>query len=70
MKGLLKVILILSVFLVAPSCGSSKKTKKAKKRIIMVDTPRYGKNKLYFSKKYQSQLKSRAKKNQRQNKRR
>jgi len=69
MKVILKVIILLSIFLIAPSCSGSKKTKKAKKRIIMVDTPRYGKNKLYFSKKYQSQLKSRAKKNQRKNKR-
>lgn len=69
MKGLLKVIILLSVFLVAPSCSSTKKIKRAKKHIIMIDTPRYGKNKLYFSPKYQRQLKTRAKQNARRNRR-
>ncbi|UCG27032.1 MAG: hypothetical protein JSV24_08645 [Bacteroidales bacterium] len=69
MKGLLKAIILLSVFLVAPACSSSTKAKKAKKRIIMIDTPRYGKNSMFFSAKYQRQLKSRAKKNARRNRR-
>ncbi len=69
MKGLLKVIILLSVFIVAPSCSNTKKIKRAKKRIIMEDTPRYGKNKLYFSSKYQRALKTRAKKNARKNRR-
>lgn len=69
MKGLLKIIIFLSVFLAAPSCSSSKKARRAKKRVIMIDTPRYGKNKLFFSPKYQRQLKTRAKQNARKNKR-
>lgn len=70
MKGLLKVIILLLIFLVAPSCSSAKKIKRAKRHTIMVDTPRNGRNKLYFSPKYQQQLKARAKKNARRNKRR
>ena len=69
MKGLLKVTILLLIFLVGPSCSSTKNIKRAKRRIIMVDTPRYGKNKLYFSSKYQRDLKTRAKKNARKNRR-
>jgi len=69
MKGLLKVIILLSIFFAAPSCSNTRKIKRAKRRVIMIDAPRYGKNKLYFSSKYQHQLKSRARKNARKNRR-
>ncbi len=67
MKGILKFLILFSIFLIAPSCHSTKKIKRAKSPTITVSTPHSVKNKLFFSPKYQQKLKTKVKRNARKN---
>ncbi len=67
MRALLKIFCVLLLFsLSLGATGSEVKKKpnfrKKKKMELVMDTTRLGKNKLFFSKKYQKKLKKRMKK--------
>ena len=61
---------LLILFILAGSCAVSKKSNKKRKKKVLIETTHLGKNKKFFSKKYQKSLNSRAKKNRRKAKRR
>ncbi len=69
MKYLVKISLAILIFVFLGSCSSSKQSygsgKPKKKKEIVFETTRLGKNKLFFSKKYQRTLQKRMKKKKR-----
>lgn len=58
------------IFFLLAGSVDAKKPKKRKKKKALIETTHLGKNKKFFSKKYQKSLNSRAKKNRRKAKRR
>ena len=66
MRSFLKIFLLLLFFVfcytLQTGCSSTRKTNKAKKRIIHVDNTKLGKNKIFYSKSYQRKLKKRKRK--------
>jgi hypothetical protein len=51
------IILVLSALMLMPGCASSKKnTYQANRRNSYIDTSQLGRNKYFFSKKYQKKL--------------
>ena len=66
MRSFLKIFLLILFFVFCNTlhtgCGSTRKTNKAKKRIIHVDNTKLGKNKVFYSKSYQKKLKKRKRK--------
>ncbi len=57
MKTLLKVLVILFLVVSAAGCGGSSKSRGIyKKKATMINTTQLGKNKYFFSKKYQRKL--------------
>jgi len=69
-NSLLKIFLTLLIFSLLAGALDAKKPKKKKKNRSLVETTQLGKNKKFFSKKYQKDLNSRARKNKRKAKRR
>ncbi|MRR19162.1 hypothetical protein EG827_03120 [bacterium] len=56
-KGITIIILILSAIMLMPGCASSKKnTYQASRKNSYIDTSQLGRNKYFFSKKYQKKL--------------
>jgi hypothetical protein len=56
-KGVALLILILSVLLLMPGCASSKKNAyNSSRKNSYIDTSQLGRNKYFFSKKYQKKL--------------
>jgi len=70
MKILRKILISVLIILVGSACATTKNPRKKKKTVIHVETTHLGKNKYFFSKKYQKSLSKRATKNRRTNKRR
>jgi hypothetical protein len=51
------IILVLSAIMLIPGCAASKKNSyQAKRRDSYIDTSQLGRNKYFFSKKYQKKL--------------
>jgi hypothetical protein len=68
MKYFIKIVLVILALSVPMSLsGSEMKKKPSNKKMkeMVMDQTKLGKNKLFFSKKYQKKLKSRAKKHRR-----
>jgi len=56
-KGITLIILILSAIMLMPGCASSQKNSyKAARKNSYIDTSQLGRNKYFFSKKYQKKL--------------
>jgi hypothetical protein len=56
-KSIIFIILILSAVLLVPGCASSNKNPyQAKKKASHIDTSQLGRNKYFFSNKYQKKL--------------
>ncbi len=56
-KGITFIILLLSAIMVMPGCAStSKNTYKSARKSSYIDTSQLGRNKYFFSKKYQKKL--------------
>jgi len=56
-KSFIFIILILSALLLVPGCATSKKNPyQEKKRVSHIDTSQLGRNKYFFSNKYQKKL--------------
>jgi len=56
-KGITFIILILSAIMIMPGCASSKKNPyQASRKNSYIDTSQLGRNKYFFSKKYQKKL--------------
>jgi len=56
-RGITFVIIVLAALLLIPGCASSKKnTYQASRRNSYIDTSQLGRNKYFFSKKYQKKL--------------
>jgi hypothetical protein len=70
MKNLVKILIPVLILLVTSACATTRNPQKRKKTVIHVETTHLGKNKYFFSKKYQKSLSKRASKNRRRNKRR
>lgn len=66
MRYIFKISLAILVILFLGSCSSSRKTTygkpRKKKKEIVIETTRLGKNKMFFSKEYQRKLQKRMKK--------
>jgi len=68
MRTFIKISLAILIISFLGSCSSSKgsyKTRKPRKKEIVIETTRLGKNKLFFSKEYQRKLKKRMNKKKR-----
>ncbi len=56
-KGITFIILILSAIMLMPGCASTKKNPyQASRKNSYIDTSQLGRNKYFFSKKYQKKL--------------
>lgn len=56
-KSITFIILILSAIMIMPGCAASKKnTFQASRKNSYIDTSQLGRNKYFFSKKYQKKL--------------
>jgi len=56
-KGITIIILVLAAIMLMPGCASSrKKTYQASRKNSYIDTSQLGRNKYFFSKKYQKKL--------------
>jgi hypothetical protein len=56
-KSITFIILLLAALILMPGCASSKKnTYQASRRNSYIDTSQLGRNKYFFSKKYQKKL--------------
>lgn len=56
-KGITLIILILSAIMLMPGCASSQKSSfKSARKNSYIDTSQLGRNKYFFSKKYQKRL--------------
>lgn len=56
-KGITIIILVLAAIMLMPGCASSKKnTYQASRKKSYIDTSQLGRNKYFFSKKYQKKL--------------
>ena len=56
-KAITLIILILSAILLMPGCATSKKNSyKSARKSSYIDTSQLGRNKYFFSKKYQKKL--------------
>ena len=56
-KGIAFIILILSVLMLMPGCAASRKNPyNASRKNSYIDTSQLGRNKYFFSKKYQKKL--------------
>ncbi len=56
-KGITFIILILSAIMLMPGCASTKKNPyQASRKNSYIDTSQLGRNKYFFSKKYQKRL--------------
>jgi len=57
-KSFVFIILILSALLLVPGCATSKKNPyhEKKKKVSLIDTSQLGRNKYFFSNKYQKKL--------------
>lgn len=56
-KGITLIILILSAIMLMPACASSSKNSyKNARKSSYIDTSQLGRNKYFFSKKYQKKL--------------
>ncbi len=57
MKYLVRLLILLSLFVLLTGCGGSSKSHGVyKKKPTMINTTQLGKNKYFFSKKYQRKL--------------
>lgn len=56
-KSFIFIILILSALLLVPGCAATKKNPyQAKRKVSHIDTSQLGRNKYFFSSKYQKKL--------------
>ncbi len=56
-KGIALIIIILSAIMIMPGCASSSKNMyKSARKSSYIDTSQLGRNKYFFSKKYQKKL--------------